>query len=146
MAIRRRQALLMLACGLAAPFAASAAGKLAPVRAVYQFDGGLQQASRGLRYIRNHLEADPQVRITVVAMGEGIDFLLKDAQDAGGYPYELIVQQLSEQGVRFEVCANTLETRHLKPVDVLAEARLVRSGAAEIARLQFREGYAYIKP
>jgi intracellular sulfur oxidation DsrE/DsrF family protein len=115
-------------------------------RVVYHLDGGLEQASRALRNIRNHLDADPQAKIVVVAIGPGIDFLLKDARDAGGYPYELIIQQLVERGVQFSVCANTLAARKLSSNNVLSEARVVPSGVAELARLQFREHYAYIKP
>jgi len=125
-------------------FAAHAAPP--PVRVVYHLDGGLEQASRALRNIRNHLEAEPKVRIVVVAIGAGVDFLLKDAKDAGGYPYELTVEQLAEQGVRFEACGNTLASRHLKEDDISPEAHVIRFGMAEIARLQYREHYAYIKP
>ena len=117
-----------------------------PVRVVYHVDGGLEQASRALRNIRNNLEAEPKAQIVVVAIGAGVDFLLKDTKDAGGYPYELTVEQLADQGVRFEVCGNTLASRHLKESDISPEAHVIRFGMAEIARLQFREHYAYIKP
>ncbi len=31
----------------------------------------------------------------------------------GGYPFELLVDDLIERGVRFEVCVNTLDSRHI---------------------------------
>ena len=117
-----------------------------PVKAVYQFDGGDEQALRALRNIRNHREADPTARIVVVALGAGVDFLLSGEKDAGGYPFELIVQDLIEHGVKFEVCVNTLDSRHLEKSRFIEGITFVPSGFAELARLQAREGFAYLKP
>jgi hypothetical protein len=122
------------------------AGAANPVRAVYQVDGGDEQALRALRNIRNHLRADPTARIIVVALGPGVDFLLNGEKDAGGYPFELIVQDLRERGVKFEVCANTLDSRHLEKSQFIDGITFVPSGFAELARLQFRQGFAYLKP
>lgn len=116
------------------------------VKAVYQFDGGDEQALRALRNIRNHREADPTARIVVVALGGGVDFLLTGEKDAGGYPFELIVQDLIEQGVKFKVCVNTLDSRHLKKSRFIEWITFVPSGFAELARLQAKEGFAYLKP
>ncbi len=103
-------------------------------------------ASLALNNIRNHLKAEPGVKITVVTHGKGIDFLLKDAADKNGNPYEVAVQELTAQGVDFRVCNNTLKSRNLDKSAVIEEASVVPSGVAEIARLQAREGYVYIKP
>jgi hypothetical protein len=48
--------------------------------------------------------------------------------------------------VEFRVCNNTLVTRNVDPDSLLMESTLVPSGVAEAARLQLKEGYAYIKP
>lgn len=125
---------------------AAGAPKASPVKAVYQIDGGDEQALRALRNIRNHLQADPTARIVVVSLGAGIDFLLLGEKDAGGYPFELIVQDLMEQGVSFEVCNNTLDTRHLDQSKFVDGVTFVTSGFAELARLQFKEHFAYLKP
>jgi intracellular sulfur oxidation DsrE/DsrF family protein len=117
-----------------------------PIKAAYQVSDGTEQASRALEHIRNQLEVDPQARIVVVAFGRGLDFLLQDAKDAGGYPYALIVEDLHGQGVRFEACAITLRTRGIDPKRLDPEAVVVPSGMDELARLQTREGYAYLKP
>ena len=103
-------------------------------------------ASLALNNIRNHLNAAPGVKITVVTHGKGIDFLLKDAVDKNGNPYEVAVQQLVAQGVDFRVCNNTLKSRNLDKSAVIEEASVVPSGVAEIARLQAKEGYVYLKP
>ncbi len=126
--------------------AAEAAHAPHPVKVVYHLTQGLEEATRGLGNIRNHLKAEPGVKIVVVANGAGVDFLLDGAKDAHGNPYDAIVQDLVSQGVQFRVCHNTLETRKIDPSKVLPEAKIVPSGVAEVARLQSREGFAYLRP
>jgi uncharacterized protein len=117
-----------------------------PDKVVYHFSAGLEQASLGLENIRNHLEANPKAEITVVAVASGVDFLMKGAKTARGNEYRNVVEDLELQGVKFRVCEITLRERGLKKEQFLAEARFVTSGVAEIARLQARETYAYIRP
>jgi intracellular sulfur oxidation DsrE/DsrF family protein len=102
-------------------------------------------ARAALRNIENHLNAAPDTRIVVVAHGKGIDFLLNDARDDKG-AYEPQVAGLAERGVDFRVCRNTLKGRKLDDGAVIMEAHVVPSGVAEIAHLQAREGYVYLKP
>lgn len=117
-----------------------------PVKVVYHLSEGIDQASRALGNIRNHLRAAPDDQIVVVAHGEGIRFLLQDAQQRSGKPFDMAVAALAEQGVAFKVCNNTL-TAHNVPVErLLPQASLVPSGVAEIARLQAREGFVYLRP
>jgi uncharacterized protein len=130
----------------AQPAAALTPGKDDPIKTVYHFTNGLDEASRGLGNIRNHLAADPKARISVVTNGNGIEFLLADAKDKNGNPYEIIVQDLKSKGVDFRVCNNTLVTRKIDPSKVIQEASIVPSGVAEAAKLQAREGYVYLRP
>lgn len=116
------------------------------VKAVYHFNQGLEQASNGLRNIRNHLSADPTAKITVVGHATGIDFLLDGATDKNGNPYQVIVEDLVAKGVDFRVCNFTLTSRNINPDRVIPEAKIVPSGVAEISRLQAQEGYVYLKP
>ena len=113
---------------------------------VYHFNAGLEQASNGLRNIRNHLEVNPKAEIVVVTHAQGVDFLMKGVKDKNGNPYETIVETLKSQGVRFDVCLITLRQRGLKKAQFIEDADYVPSGVAEIARLQAREGYAYLRP
>jgi uncharacterized protein len=115
-------------------------------KVVYHLGSGLEQASDGLRNIRNHLEVNPKAKIVVVAHARGVDYLMKGAKDANGNPYETAVEQLTLQGVRFDVCDITLRNRKLKREQFIADATFVPSGVAEITRLQQREGYAYLRP
>lgn len=117
-----------------------------PVRAVYHFSDGLEQASRGLAYIRNHLEADPKAEIVAVAHAAGVDFLMNGAKTAKGNEYRSMIEDLDLQGVQFRVCEITLRERNLRRDQFLPEVKFVPSGVAEITRLQAREGYAYLKP
>jgi uncharacterized protein len=117
-----------------------------PDKVVYHFSDGLAQASNGLRNIGNHLEVNPKAKIVVVAHALGVDFLMNDAKDKNGNPYEITVQDLKSRGVEFQVCLITLRNRNLKKEQFIEEATYVPSGVAQVARLQQREGYAYIKP
>lgn len=117
-----------------------------PDKVVYHLNAGLEQATNGLRNVRNHLEVNPKARIVVVTHAQGVDFLMRDKKDANGNPYEVVVQELKAQGVRFDVCLITLRNRKLARNQFIEEATFVPSGVAEIARLQQREGYAYLRP
>lgn len=98
-----------------------------------------------LRNVTNHLATSPGARIVVVAHNNGVDFLLRGAQDRDGLPYEPSIAQLTTQGVDFRVCQNTLTRRRIGPDALVPEAHLVPSGIAEISRLQTQEGYAYMR-
>ncbi len=117
-----------------------------PTKVVYHINEGLEQASNGLRNIRNHLAADPATKIVVVTHAGGVNFLLEGAKDKNGNPYGVIVEDLASKGVEFRVCNFTLTTRNIDPKTVIPEAKIVPSGVAEVARLQAREGFSYLKP
>jgi len=124
----------------------SSSEPVGPDKVVYHLNSGLEQATNGLRNIRNHLEVNPKAQIVVVAHAQGVDYLMKGKKDANGNPYETIVQDLKSQGVRFDVCQITLRNRKLSKDQFIEESTWVPSGVAEIARLQQREGYAYLRP
>src|SRR5712671_287305 len=110
----------LLAAGAAdAPAVANPVG---PDKVVYHLSAGLEQASDGLRNIRNHLEVNPKAQIVVVAHARGVDYLMKGAKDKNGNRYEDIVENLENQGVRFDVCEITLRERRLKREQFIEEA------------------------
>ena len=121
-------------------------GPVGPDKVVYHLNAGLEQATNGLRNIRNHLEVNPKAQIIVVAHAQGVDYLMKNVNDKNGNPYEVAVQELKDLGVRFDVCEITMRNRKLKREQFIEEATFVPSGVAEITRLQQREGYAYLRP
>lgn len=114
------------------------------IKVVYHINDA-SVARAAMRNVDNELNAAPNSRIVVVTHGKGIDFLLNDARDDKG-AFEPQVAALKNRGVDFRVCNNTLHSRHLGPDAVIMEASVVPSGVAEIARLQAKEGYVYMKP
>ena len=103
-------------------------------------------ATLAMNNISNHLAADPGVRIVVVALSTGVRAFTFGAQDAGGRPYAEWVDQLAARGVEFRICQNSMNALRLTQKDLIDKVQLVPSGVAEIARLQAREGYVYIRP
>lgn len=121
-------------------FAAAAQDKV-----VYHISDAGSQALAGLRNVKNHIDTDPGAQIVVVTHANGVDFLMQDAMDRNGNPYEIAVQELVRRGVKFEVCEITLKNRGLKKEQFIAEATFTPSGVVRLAKLQ-HQGYAYIKP
>ena len=103
-------------------------------------------AKAALGNIKNHMSADPQVKIVVVTHGKGVDFMFEGATDKDGNPYNIAVEELQAKGVQFDICNNTLKSRKLDPSKLLPGAVIVPSGVAEVAKLQAKEGYVYVKP
>lgn len=139
-------ALIVLAAGGCAGTGGAGGGSATEDKVVYHINGGLEQATNGLRNVRNHLEVNPKARIVVVSHAQGVDFLMRDKKDVNGNPYEVTVQDLKSQGVQFDVCLITLRNRNLNKSQFIEESTFVPSGVAEITRLQQREGYAYLRP
>lgn len=115
-------------------------------KVVYHINEGVQQASRAIGNIRNHLNADPKAKIVVVTHGPGIDFLLDGAENMAGNKFAGSIGELASRGVEFRVCNNTLVSRKIPKEQVVMEAKVVPSGVAEVANLQANEKYVYLKP
>lgn len=111
---------------------------------VYHIDNAQDQAVKGLRNIRNHMDVDPQAKITVVTHAQGVDFLMQGVQGPAG-EFAPLVAALKSRGVKFEVCEITLKNRNLKKDQFIFEADFTPSGVVRLAKLQ-KEGAAYIKP
>ncbi len=115
-------------------------------KVVYHVNEGVQQASRAIGNIRNHLSADPKAKIVVVTHGPGIDFLLEGAENMAGAKFTGAIAELAGRGVEFRVCNNTLVSRKINKDQVIQEAKIVPSGVAEVANLQAKEKYVYLRP
>ena len=113
-------------------------------------DAAAAKSSRGLadgdHGEPHHRHADADIRVVVVAMAGGIDFLLDGALDEQGNSYDAQVDPLMLEGVEFRVCNNTLKGRHIDKDKLLPDVQIVPAGVAELARLQLDEGAAYIRP
>lgn len=139
-----RAAAVLLVAGLLGG-CASTADKAGPDKVVYHVNDS-QNATAALRNIGNHLEVDPNAKIVVVTHAQGVDFLMNDAKDKSGNPYNIAVESLKAKGVKFDVCEITLRNRKLERKQFIPEASFVPSGVVEIGKLQAREGYVYLKP
>lgn len=105
-----------------------------------------RNARWALMLARSYLDDIPGARLVFVTYGPGVDFLLYDAEDRNGNPYDPAVLSLVERGVGFRICGTTLKERGIARERVLDGVAIVPSGLAEIARLQTVEDYAYLKP
>lgn len=141
----RRTVLKLLALALPVTMLSTALAA-EPVKVVYHLADGIEQASRAMANIRNHLRAEPDTKIVVVANGDGIKFLLAGARERNGKPFDAAVDALAAMGVEFRLCSNTLTAHNVPESQVLPVVKLVTSGVVEAARLQAREGYAYLRP
>ena len=143
---RRQYLSLMIAAAAALSVTALPVRADEPVKVVYHLSDGIDQASRALANIRNHLRAAPGTRIVVVGLGDGISFMLKEAHERNGKPFEPAIADLIRQGVEFRICMNTLAAHNVPVSQIISTVQQVPSGVAEIARLQAREGFAYLRP
>lgn len=56
-----------------------------------------------------------------------------------------MIQGLSAQGVRFQVCDNALKRFEVQPDSLIAECEIIPAGIVGLIELQ-NQGFAYIKP
>lgn len=137
-----RSKLLFLLAALLLPLSVLAEE---PVRVVYHVPDD-QNAMLAMMNASNHLAADPGVKIVVVALSRGVKAFVFGAQDAAGKPYADWVDQLTARGVEFRMCQNTMTALKIAKTDLVDKVQIVPSGVAEIARLQAREGFVYVRP
>lgn len=116
-------------------------------KVVYHIDDAETQGLKGLRNIRNHLDVSPQTTIIVVTHANGVDLLMEGGKDKkNGVEYAPLVGALKSRGVKFEVCEITLKNRNLKKDQFTLDADFTPSGVVRVADLQYKDGFAYIKP
>ncbi len=135
---------MALALGLLTAAAAQSTGS---TKVVYHIDDAETQGLKGLRNIRNHLDVSPQTTIIVVTHANGVDLLMEGVKDKkNNVEYAALVSALKSRGVKFEVCEITLKNRNLKKDQFILDADFTPSGVVRVADLQFKDGFAYIKP
>jgi hypothetical protein len=118
---------------------------------------GAKQQAGALRNIQNHINAvgAENLDLKVVMHGNGVSLLMypdalgsnKMKEGNANDEMQAKITNLKNQGVKFNVCANTLKGRKVAEDDLydFSKADIVPSGVAELAILQ-SQGYAYIKP
>lgn len=114
-------------------------------KVVFHLDD-VANASWAMMLANSYLDDSPKAQIVFVTYGPGIDFLLHGAEDRRGNGFGPKVKKLTDRGVDFRICAATLGARGVPKERIVEQAVIVPSGIAELARLQIKEGYAYLKP
>ena len=151
--------MLMLGVALQAAdaFADNGYGKQKVVYHI-NYDDPKKQAG-ALRNIQNHINAvgKDNLDIKVVLHGNGLAMLLepdslekltKFKHANANEKMTAKIDGLKDQGVAFQVCANTVRGRKVDMESDLynvSQDDIVPSGVAEVAALQ-QKGYVYIKP
>ncbi len=152
-------ALLMSVCLLMIS-AVNANDRYGKQKVVYHinYDNPKKQAG-ALRNIQNHINAvgAENLDLKVVLHGNGLTLLLdpdslsklkKFKSANANETMTAKIDSLKDQGIKFNVCANTVRGRKVD-VDTdlynVEKSDIVPSGVAEVALLQAM-GYAYIKP
>lgn len=135
---------LLIAFGF---IASTSAQGTAGTKVVYHIDDAESQGIKGLRNIRNHLDTAPNTTIVVVTHANGVDLLMEGVKDKkNNIEYAPLVSALKSRGVKFEVCEITLKNRNLKKDQFILDADFTPSGVVRVADLQYKDGFAYIKP
>mgnify|MGYP006306601881 CR=1 FL=1 len=102
-----------------------------------------KRMTRALGNIENFLGIVPaeESSISVVANSGGVDFFRKEK--AGDFKDK--IEKLSNQGVKFLICNNTLSKKGIDPSELLKVCEIIPAGIVTLVQLQ-KEGYAYVKP
>ena len=122
-----------------------------PQRVIYHIDEGAGLFNGRFKHVlqvaQNHVNAvgADRLDLRIILQSEGVDLLSwakgdKNAQDK--------IASLKAQGVKFEVCRNTLISRGIDPDRELYDVKrtdIVRAAVGEIAALE-SQGFQYIKP
>ncbi len=110
------------------------------LKVVFQLTSGDTLAQKALaKQLHNFLVAAPNAKIEVVCHNNGISFLQSAVSKQGEK-----IKELSERGVDFVACENTLRERKIKREELFKECRTVPAGVVEVVIKQDK-GWAYIK-
>jgi intracellular sulfur oxidation DsrE/DsrF family protein len=100
-----------------------------------------------MRNAQNHINALGQGNheIKFVLHGNGVELLRKVAQESPDAVNR--IDSLRSQGVKFNICANTLKGKKIALEDLhfAEESDVVPSGVAESGKLQ-QQGFVYLRP
>ena len=135
-------------------------GPRGAIRVVHdvQEDAWEAEVGRGLARVRE-LVSDyesvgfhiSEMNISAVFHGAAAYWMLQDepysafTRRQGPNPNRLLIQELVQEGVSIELCAETMKAHGWKRADILSEVRVVGGVCARIVELE-RQGYVYLRP
>lgn len=92
-----------------------------------------------IRQLNNILKEDSSIKLAVICHGPGIEMLLKTKTKVN-----LSVQELSQKGVEFVACENTMLEKKISQNELISGISYVKAGIIEIAKRQ-KDDWSYIK-
>jgi uncharacterized protein len=92
-----------------------------------------------LRQMKNVLKDAPGTAIELVCHGPAIFMLVKDKTVAGAE-----IQELSQHGVGFAACANSMRKNNIDKTQLVPVASIVPNGIMEVVEKE-EDGWSYIK-
>ncbi len=113
-----------------------------PRHAVFQFSVGDEKtASKLLSYIVNLQKGyEPgHIDVAVVCLNDGIFLLKKDT------PFKERIESLTQSGVEFVACENTMETKKIPKADMLNGLSYTKTGMQELIERKL-SGWVYLLP
>ena len=113
----------------------------------------IHTATGAFRNAKNHLNAvgDKNIEMIVVTHSSGAFALVdgamgkKNKKTGKVYNFADTIASLSNRGVKFTICANTIRGKKINKNLINENAEIIPSGVAEVAFLQ-QKGYVYVKP
>jgi uncharacterized protein len=123
----------------------------APQRVIYHLDQSAGLLNGHYRHVlqvaQNHVDAvgADKLDLRIIMQSEGVDLL---SWAKGNAAAQAAIDRLKKQGVKFQVCRNTLIMRGIDPDTQLYDVKredIVRAAVGEIAALE-SQGFQYIKP
>jgi len=137
-----KKILSLLSLGFAMLFTAAlhAQDRGAGHKIVFQLSDDDHRSQNALtNQLKNLTEGWPEAQFEVVVHSAGIGYLQKSKSD-----FSVEITALSEKGVLFKACENTLRAKNIPKSDILDIAGFVPMGIAQIV-LRQEEGWTYIK-
>ena len=145
---------MLLALALLLGVASAAAGEEEELRfpgdppdhkVVYQFNKGDEAYQKAVLFSVGAMlrKYGDNIHIVVVAIGPGLHILAKEPKRPVSEETRQRVSSLSQYGVEFHACGNTMKALGWEAEDMLPFAKIVQVGASDLMELQ-EEGYAYI--
>jgi intracellular sulfur oxidation DsrE/DsrF family protein len=102
-------------------------------------DNNLKSQKSLTRQLNNLNQGWPEAEFQVVVHSAGIGYLIEDKS-----AFSDEIRNLSEMGVVFVACENTLSAKNISKDKVIDVAKYVKMGIAEVVRKQ-EQGWSYIK-
>ena len=115
-------------------------------KVVYQFNTADEDTQKAILFSVGAMlrKWGDNIGIVVVAIGPGLHILAKNPKRPVSDETRERVSSLSEYGVQFHACGNTMKALKWEEKDMLPFAKVVEVGASDLMELQ-EEGYSYIK-